>query len=420
MYNRGTITTTAILMYPFMSRSISQRVFIVVLFSMLSISLSTLILALWQVEALEGAAINTFASAEIEYFMQNGDKHRIQDTQSSHMISVYIPHADTNVKKPPVLFNALPVPFQGEVDSIERTYAVVIHPFPEGTLYYAQDLALIENIEYMAFGLLLAAAIVTILISFCVAIIAARYVSKPINILVEAIEKTQHSNSSEPLRAQQFNEQELQSICNAINQFSQKIQAATAREKSWMAMASHEFRTPLSIIAGAVNVLQKRDGLSVDDNKTLARIDDACSNMTGYVAALLAIARRAPLKNPQKIDFKPIIIALADEYSNHNPQWPQRINHQTDNQQPPLGDVTVAKIVLDNLLTNALNHSEGTVNLIIHTDHLIVADESTSISTTEETQGLGLYIVNMACDYLGWRFEVVLNANCRTSIVWFN
>lgn len=379
-----------------------------------------LALAWWQVEALEEAIIESFTTAEVEYFAQYGDKNTTHWTESSQAINIYIPFAEADVKKPPVLFQNINAPFRGEIESIDHVYAVDVHQFPEGTLYYAQDLALFERTEAIALGLLVAAAVVAIVLSYFAALLAVRYISRPVHKLVDSIQKIQHLHSSEPINATQFQELELQSICAAINQFLHQRQEAAAREKSWMAMASHEFRTPLSIMSGAVSVLQKRGNLSADDDKTLTRIADACSSMTNNVNTLLAIARRKPLDTPQKVDIPAVIDKLMQDYAAHNSTWPARIKCQINSHLQPLGEVGAIKIALDNLLINALTYTTGDVDLIINEQQLIVADKGTSLAVASENQGLGLYIVAKACEYVHWRFDVELTDEGRKSILWFD
>jgi signal transduction histidine kinase len=399
-----------------MNISISSRVFLVVALSSLSMLLTILLLAWRQAEALEEAFINSFAEAELEYFAKYGQKDQPQNNQSAQLISVYIPNDLSASQAAPSLFSGLKPPYRGEVQALGRIYAVNIHRFPEGVHYYAQDLAVIEEAEDTLHILMGSAAIIILILSLLTAWLAARHISKPVVSLVRAIKHAQSSNAE--LNSTQFKEVELQAICFAVNQFVQQNNAALAREKTWMAMASHEFRTPLSIISGAISVLQKRASISGDDAKTLLRIHNACSDMTGYVNTLLAIARRKPLENPLAIDIGQLLQEILDSYAATNPSWCSRINLVINSTNKPLGDKVVIKIALDNLLSNALNHSQGPVTLQLNEDHLTVIDAGTQNSSAN-SGGLGLYIINMACEYLHWRFGVEIHALGRHSTLWY-
>lgn len=402
-----------------MNASISSRVFLVVASSMLGILLAILLLAWHQMEALEEAFINSFAQAELDYFSQYGQKDQPQNTQSAQLISVYIPNDLSATHPVPSLFTGLQPPFRAEVQALGRVYAVNIHRFPEGVHYYAQDLALIEQAEDTLHILVGSAAIVILLLSLLTAWLAARHISKPVVSLVRAISHAQSSKLE--LKPNQFKEIELQAICTAVNQFVHENIAAMAREKSWMAMASHEFRTPLSIISGATSVLQKRGSLSADDAKTLTRIHNACRDMTGYVDTLLAIARRKPLDNPQPVDIGQLLLELLENYAVLNPSWPARIKQMINSTQRPLGDKNVIKIALDNLLSNALSHSQGPVTLRLNENHLTVIDSGmhSDIHANPASGGLGLYIINMACEYLHWHLSIEIQSSARHSTLWY-
>lgn len=400
-----------------MNGSISNRVFLVVTLSMISM-LSTIVLLAWrQAEALEDAFINSFAQAELDYFLENEPKDKFKNTQSAQLIDVYIPNQLAADHPVPSIFSGLQAPFRGEVESLGRVYAVNIHKLPEGMHYYAHDLGLIEEAEDTLHVLVASAAILIVFLSLATAWFAGRHISKPVKELVQAIKKAQAGNTE--LNPAQFKEVELTTICAAVNQFLQQNKDAMAREKSWMNMASHEFRTPLSIIAGATSVLQKRANLKDEDAKTLARIENACRDMTGYVNTLLAIARRKPLDNPEPVDVPQLIAELISNYAALNPAWVHRIHTDVCSTVQPLGEKNVVKIALDNLISNALTHTEGAITLSVQEDHLAVLDAGAHPAPASPAGGLGLYIVTMACDYLNWHLSIDTKGANRHSILWY-
>ena len=396
--------------------SISSRVFFVVLLGMFSMLMIILLLAWRQLEAMEEAFIDSFAQAELAYFAQYGVKDTAQNIQSAQLISVYVPNHLVAKYPLPNLFVGRTAPFRGEVEALGRMYAVNVHRFDEGVHYYAQDLAIVEEAEDTLHILVVSGAIIIVLLSLFNAWLAARHISKPVVRLVAAIKQAQEGNCELP--ADQFREIELQTIGTAVNHLVEQNKAATEREKNWMAMASHEFRTPLSIMSGAVSVLQKRASLSGEDSKTLGRIERACQDMTGYVEALLAIARRSPQQNPQPVDIAALAGAAKAHFASQHEAWSARISLSLQNPGAPLGDATVIKIALNNLLLNALTHTQGEVWLEAHGDHLAVIDTGNA-SCAQASGGLGLYIVNMACVYLGWRLSIEPAAGGRRCVLWY-
>ncbi len=78
---------------------------------------------------------------------------------------------------------------------------------------------------------------------------------------------------------QHFIDSELNQISVAVNGLIDKINEGFQREKNFIAMASHELRTPIAIVLGAVNVLEKRGHLCDEDQKTIQRIKTAINEM---------------------------------------------------------------------------------------------------------------------------------------------
>ncbi|WP_341533600.1 histidine kinase dimerization/phospho-acceptor domain-containing protein, partial [Pseudomonas viridiflava] len=52
-------------------------------------------------------------------------------------------------------------------------------------------------------------------------------------------------------------QQELQEIASGINAHLERVEQFMARERSLLDQASHEFRTPIAVISGALDVLDR-------------------------------------------------------------------------------------------------------------------------------------------------------------------
>jgi signal transduction histidine kinase len=87
-------------------------------------------------------------------------------------------------------------------------------------------------------------------------------------------------------------EDELQSLASAINSMLDRINESYRSQIRFVSDASHELRTPISVIEGYANLL---DRWGKNDEKTLQEginaIKDEASNMKGLVEQLLFLAR---------------------------------------------------------------------------------------------------------------------------------
>lgn len=79
---------------------------------------------------------------------------------------------------------------------------------------------------------------------------------------------------------------ELHDIAALVNGHLERVERFIERERSLLDQASHEFRTPIAVIAGAVDVLKLYD-LPPAAGAPLARIQSTTDNLTEIMAALL-------------------------------------------------------------------------------------------------------------------------------------
>ena len=79
-------------------------------------------------------------------------------------------------------------------------------------------------------------------------------------------------------------------------------------------------------------------------------------------------------------------------------------------------------MLLKNLISNALNHNQGVITITLTKRYLEVRDQGISQKADlienapkiERSTGLGLYIVTLICEHLGWQFELNTSAGSET------
>ncbi|MDR7307673.1 ATP-binding protein [Rhodoferax saidenbachensis] len=139
----------------------------------------------------------------------------------------------------------------------------------------------------------------------------------------------------------------------------------------FIAMASHEFRTPLATIHGSVELLQHYNDRMPADKKllTLQKIDDAVERMTHMLENVLVIGRT----DAGRLEFKPHALgiatfchALVDEMRSAMARQLTHVQLHLD--LPPVErlywlDDTLIRNIVGNLLSNAVKYSPqgGTV-----------------------------------------------------------
>jgi K+-sensing histidine kinase KdpD len=183
-------------------------------------------------------------------------------------------------------------------------------------------------------------------------------------------------------------------------------------------MASHELRTPVSVVLGAVSVMEKRGKLDADDARTLLRIKRASRDMSANIDALLNLVRRIRQEvNEETFRLLDLLLVIREDYELDGRFDLSRLvltDHSADAQVH--ADRILVKMVLHNIISNALSHTRGQVCVMVYPDHVEITDEGGAAlqaaaggipggEVKSGSVGLGLYIVNLACERLGWLFE---------------
>ena len=184
---------------------------------------------------------------------------------------------------------------------------------------------------------------------------------------------------------------------------------------------SHELRTPLTILKGNVQLCQARYG----HDKALSRLSNTIEDMQLLVDTLLAIARNKTNDlTLEQCMLSEIIEDLATDLNPVSDSKGMSIEVQNEvGEQSRLLYPSMTKMVLSNILRNALNYSQGSeLHIIQQKNKIVIADNGIGISLpnnakvqalndsqlslTVKGHGIGLQLVQKLCKQLGWRVEL--------------
>jgi signal transduction histidine kinase len=400
-----------------MNKSIALRSFLIIISGQLISLCAVLAFAWWGLEELEITMLNAESETELDFFQHRGDKQHNHRIQTAQLISVFQLHSVKDSKDLPVVFHNVPVPFKGEVEVLGKEYMVLTYRFDEGTYYVAKSLHLFEQREAQMIKTMLYFSLFLIAAAVAHAVFVSRLISKPIVSLSRQIHTLDPNLGQANRISTEYRDKELQLIAAAINNYLQQVDSLVERERMLIAMASHELRTPIAVVTGAASVIERREQLEPDDKKTLARIIKASQEMKANVNALLSLARQgSESDNKEVFLLAETIDGLYQDYKIQAEELAHRITLKLEN---PTVSVTANKalvrILLNNLITNSLNHTSGEVIVSLHEQWLDVCDsDPRQIENQGEgwqfdgntSPGLGLYIVRLACERLGWRYEI--------------
>lgn len=183
-------------------------------------------------------------------------------------------------------------------------------------------------------------------------------------------------------------------------QQAETLQRILAQEKelgelklNFFSMVSHEFRTPLSIILGSVQLLENSRSIEPKKLKNLNRIQSSARLMTKLLTDILTLTRAEAGKlecKPKYIDLESFCLNLVEDIqlSTEPPRLIQLLNHG-ESTHADLDEQLVYSI-LSNLLANAIKYSAPgkVVDLTFNCD-------SNAVIFEVKDQGIGISPVEL-------------------------
>ena len=212
-----------------------------------------------------------------------------------------------------------------------------------------------------------------------------------------------------------------------------RIEDFVGREHQFTRDASHELRTPVTVIKGAVEIL--RNKLNSDDESVLRpldRIQRQVTNMENIIEALLWLSREEITPDSTKtISVLPLVRNTLEE--NRRIIVGKSIDINLVARGNPVLSVPAPlfQIALTNLIQNAVRYtSNGHIIVYVYNDRVLVSDTGSGIKgsdldkitqphfrgTDSNGFGLGLSLVKRLCDRAGWQFEIESEVDCGTTV----
>jgi len=314
-------------------------------------------------------------------------------------------------------------------------YRYVITSIPEFNkrVYFIFDGRLFEknfNLQNKIFLVFIIGFIISIFLSIIIGYYTARMLTKPISRLVGKIIKSQPENLP-VLFSASFRHDEIGILARALDDSNQRIRRFIERELQFTRDASHELRTPVTVIKGAVELISQ---LNNDPNRKidrpLKRIERSVSEMEHLIEALLHKAREDAAHT--SFELSPIQMieqALREgRYLVKNKDVILNFVHTG----VPAESVAIPdfKIAISNLLRNACAYTQSGYVSILFTHEFFeivdtgpgiapeILDQVTTVfikSDTSQGYGVGLAIVKRICDQYEWTLSIS-NTNPGTKI----
>lgn len=300
-----------------------------------------------------------------------------------------------------------------------------------------------ESVGQLAlyFGLMPLAGVLIVL--YLIAWIAYRLASKaisPILWLAKEVEKFQPDSEKRPTFSPNElpgrPDREVVALSEALSTLTRRIDEFVERERNFTRDASHELRSPLTVIRIAADMLLSEQDLDHRARNSVMRIKRSATDMEELTEAFLLLAR----ESDRGFAAEPVCVNEIVEFELERAHYllgdkPVRVDFQADCRLVTQASEKVLSVLIGNLIRNAFSYTdEGTVALRVSGKELTIEDSGVGMPGEEVERvfqpffrggarargghGVGLTIVKRLSDRFGWpvRLDSTLGVGTRVVV----
>jgi len=230
-------------------------------------------------------------------------------------------------------------------------------------------------------------------------------------------------------------EQEVAILSKALSGLSDRIEAFVIRERNFTRDASHELRSPITVIKIATDILLSDDSLNEQQIKQIKRIKNNASDMEELIGALLILARESDNKlSFEEVCINEVVKEEIDRTINLLHKKPVKVELKEDERLFVTASDKVLSVLIGNLIRNAFSYTdEGSVVITLNDKDLIIEDSGVGIAEQDVDRmfkpfqrgdsklrggyGVGLTIVKMLSDRFTWPIKVESQLEKGTRVI---
>ncbi len=273
----------------------------------------------------------------------------------------------------------------------------------------------------------LAIVLIVLYLTAWLAYRASERAYSPVIALAERVREFDPANPDPVLFAQAglpaHADDEIRALADAMSLLAERLNAFIDRERMFTRDASHELRSPLTVIRMATDLLENDAGLPDGARRSVDRIRRAIDDMHGLIEAFLILAREADTGLPvERVSINDVVddeLRRARLFAGDKPiDASVHAEAQLEIDAPR----RVLSVLVGNLLRNAFSYTDaGRVSVSIEPGRLVIEDTGIGMSPeqlsrayepfvrgdrTRGGHGVGLTIVRRLSDRFGWPVDI--------------
>ncbi len=404
-------------------RGLRRKIWVAFAMQVVAIALATMFGVYGATAVLKDVLIKHALQQEAEWFWQrhsDDPEHHIPDT--FNMMGYLVPKGASETVVPASLrgltpgYHSMPEAMDGSL--------VYVDDAPKGKLLLVFKQTQVNKLAFWFGAVPLTFVLIVI---YAIAWLTYRSSHRAISPLIWLANQVQQWDPKRPdataLNAENLPvdvQGEALVLASSLHEFANRIDTFVQRERNFTRDASHELRTPMTVIRMAGDLLLADESLSQHATRTVQRIQSSVGEMESLVEAFLIMARDGDVGLPDE-DFVANEV-IQDELDNARPLLGHKpVELKIDEQAafalhaPP----RVFAVLFGNLLRNACRYTDaGSVTVRVQPGKVVIEDTGMGMSGDELAHafdafyrggeqrqgghGIGLNIVRRLSERFGW------------------
>ena len=225
----------------------------------------------------------------------------------------------------------------------------------------------------------------------------------PITSLIDQL-----NNKAETFSLSDDSVTELQQLAAHLNHYSRAKESLARQELMFANYASHELKTPISVIIGTTELLEMKLDDREFQQRQRARILEAANGMKATVGALLNIVKQ---ENPSAEKLVTHVNELSIDLSHYKQMLPSGLHLSLSVEPNTVSNLPVAliNIVIKNYVENALRFTtKGEIKVTVDSNTISVMDTGSGLTNEANVEhGLGLIIVDRIGKSYDWESTLI-------------
>lgn len=413
---------------------IRRKIWTVYVLQVAAISLATILGVYAAATVLEDVLIRHALVGEADFFWNRVEQNAQTPVPVTNNMTGYLVRAGGDK-------TALPEPLRDLAPGYHRIQhngmmLVLVSDGPPGRLYLVFNQEQVGKLAFMFGFVPLILVLLIIYLTTWMTYRASRRALSPVITLAKTVREwdPKHPDVAalDPRNVISDPDGDVDALARALHGFATRIEEFVDRERNFTRDASHELRSPLTVIKVAADVLAEEE-MDAFPRRAVERIRRSVRDMETTIEAFLILAREADTGLPEE-DFV-ANDAVRDEIERAQPLIEGKPVQLTLDERAMFQLHAPPKVfasMVGNLIRNACLYTEaGKVDVQIGADYVQVRDSGIGMSEDDLRQafqpyfrggntarggyGVGLSLVQRLSDRFGWPVEMNSELNVGTT-----